>query len=498
MAQLGKFQTREFTSWKGLSKDNHLASVFELEPQKATNVWIEILAQKRGRSLEGLLNKLPIKVFNDDNEMTWNIIASSRRNIPLVEARDVSGATISSGNAGIGTEPFYLVFPEDWFADGNVIVGEKNEIYPLRVLGDPRMEGTNAVYKVELMGGVSTGMPAEELAAGKRFSVDYSPVEKELSRKVGDVRYSAPVSMRNEFSVIRIQHKVPGSMLNKKLVVGIPYEATGSNKVMISPKWIHHVEYKVEETFSEEKNNLIVYGRSNRNRNGEYMNIGKSGNVIKQGAGLREQMESSNVIYYNDASEVLSLIEGALYDLSAGRLDIADRTFVMRTGERGAAQFSKCVLNEVSGWAPIVVNADSIGMVQKVSSPLHKNALAAGFQFVEFRAPNGVTLKVEVDPAYDDDVRNKIVHPNGGVAESYRYDIMDIGTMEIPNIQLAKVADGEARGYQWGMRNPFTGQMNNDYMSFSEDSAVIHRMWTGGVIVFDPSRTMSIIPAILS
>lgn len=498
MAQLGKFQTREFTSWKGLSKDNHLASVFELEPQKATNVWIEILAQKRGRSLEGLLNKLPVKVFNDDNEMTWNIIASSRRNIPLVEARDISGNTISSGNAGIGTEPFYLVFPEDWFADGNVIVGEKNEIYPLRVLGDPRMEGTNAVYKCELMGGVSTGMPAEELTAGKRFSVDYSPVEKELSRKVGDVRYSAPVSMRNEFSVIRIQHKVPGSMLNKKLAVGIPYKAPGSDKVMITPKWMHHVEYKVEETFSEEKNNLIVYGRSNRNRNGEYMNIGKSGNVIKQGAGLREQMESSNVIYYNDASEVLSLIEGALYDLSAGRLDIADRTFVMRTGERGAAQFSKCVLNEVSGWAPIVVNADSIGMVQKVSSPLHKNALAAGFQFTELRAPNGIILKVEVDPAYDDDVRNKIIHPNGGVAESYRYDIVDIGTMEIPNIQLAKVADGEARGYQWGMRNPFTGQMNNDYMSFSEDSAVIHRMWTGGVIVFDPSRTMSIIPAILS
>ena len=28
--------------------------------------------------------------------------------------------------------------------------------------------------------------------------------------------------MRNEWSVVRIQHKVPGSMLNKKLAVGIP------------------------------------------------------------------------------------------------------------------------------------------------------------------------------------------------------------------------------------------------------------------------------------
>lgn len=29
---------------------------------------------------------------------------------------------------------------------------------------------------------------------------------------------------------------------------------------------------------------------------------------------------------------------------------------------------------------------------------------------------------LEVDPMYDDKVRNKILHPDGGVAESYRYE----------------------------------------------------------------------------
>ncbi len=85
-----------------------------------------------------------------------------------------------------------------------------------------RMEGTNAVYKVELAGGNTAGVPAERLLAGERFSVEAAFVEKELSRKVGDVRFTSPVSMRNEWSVVRIQHKVPGSMLNKKLAVGIP------------------------------------------------------------------------------------------------------------------------------------------------------------------------------------------------------------------------------------------------------------------------------------
>ena len=144
------------------------------------------------------------------------------------------------------------------------------------------------------------------------------------------------------------------------------------------------------------------------------------------------------------------------------------------------------------------LNADNLGVVQKATSPLHQNALRAGFQFVEYMAPNGLTLKVEVDPYYDDPVRNKIQHPLGGPAFSYRYDIMDIGTMDQPNIFKCTVKDEpEYRGYQWGIRNPFTGGRDNPYMSFDEDSAVIHRMATLGICVLDPTRTMSIIPAIL-
>ena len=36
------------------------------------------------------------------------------------------------------------------------------------------------------------------------------------------MRYASPVSMRNEWTTIRIQNKVGGNMLDKKLAVGIP------------------------------------------------------------------------------------------------------------------------------------------------------------------------------------------------------------------------------------------------------------------------------------
>ena len=494
---LGKFQTREFSFWKGLTKDNHLGAIFQKAPQKATNLMVKLLAYQRGKTLDTLLNQFPTREFENDDEYTWDVIGSSRRNIALLEARDEDGVVVEDNGKmiGAGTAPFYLVFPEDWFADGEFIVGNLNEIYQFRILGDARMEGTNAVYKVELAGGNTEGVPAERLLAGEKFSIEAAFVESELSRKVGDVRFSSSVAMRNEFSTIRIQHKVPGNKINRKLAVGIPVIDNGKTTTM--NMWMHYVDYEVEQQFSDYKNNALAFGRSNRNANGEYMNIGKSGVTIKTGAGMYEQMEVANTMYYNQFA--LKLIEDALYELSAAKLGMGDRYFLIKTGERGAIQFHKAVLKEISGWTQFTLNGDALGIVQKTQSNLHSNALSAGFQFVEYKAPNGVRVKIDVDPYYDDPVRNKIQHPLGGPAFSYRYDIMDIGTMDQPNIFKCTIkGDTEYRGYQWGLRNPFTGQKGNPYMSFDEDAAVIHRMATLGICVLDPTRTLSLIPAVLA
>jgi len=41
-----------------------------------------------------------------------------------------------------------------------------------------------------------------------------------------------------------------------------------------------------------------------------------------------------------------------------------------------------------------------------------------------------------------------------GVAMSYRFDILYIGTMDQPNIQLCKIKGSEEyRGYRWGINN---------------------------------------------
>lgn len=106
-----------------LTKENHLGSIFQLAPQKATNLMVQLLAYHRGKTLDTFLNQFPTREFEDDNEYYWDVIGSSRRNIPLLEARDENGTVVTadSGMVGAGTIPFYLVFPEDWFADGRLV-----------------------------------------------------------------------------------------------------------------------------------------------------------------------------------------------------------------------------------------------------------------------------------------------------------------------------------------------------------------------------------------
>ena len=186
--QLGKFQMVGFDGWKGLSKLNHISAIYQLGPQKASNMMVELLAAKKGKTLDTFLSRFAVKEFEDDSEYYWDVISSARKNIPLVEARKEDGTPVVAGDSPVGTNtsPFYLVFAEDYFADGEVIFGNLNQVYPIRVLGEARMEGTNAVYKCEVMGGITSGVPSERLLAGERFSVGFAPVERELSRRVGD------------------------------------------------------------------------------------------------------------------------------------------------------------------------------------------------------------------------------------------------------------------------------------------------------------------------
>ena len=498
--QLSKFQVTDAKAFSGMiNPENTLGAIWKVAPQKINDTMIKMLAIHRGKSLENMLSKFETKLVESDREFYWELIGSSRRNIPLFEAR-YKGAVVQStdNNIGEGRTTFELAFPEQWFFKGEIIVGEKNEVYPIRVLDDGTPEGNLMVYTCESAASQRNGIPGEELVSGKRFNEEFAPVGKGLSREVGGVRRVTPISMRGELTTIRIDHKLPGDATGKKVVMGIPVMDKEGNK-KVFPTLALYEDWLVEQEFSSYKNKALMYGKSNRTADGEYHNFDVSGRAIKIGSGIREQMEQSNTYYYNDFS--LEMLEEILFGLSEGKLGFEQRVFILRTGERGAAEFHKAILDHTSGWsANMSTPGTNPATVMSTTSELHKNSMKAGFQFTEYLAPNGVTVKVEVDDFYDDKVRNTIRIPgSNGVAESYRFDIFYMGTLENPNIQKVAVKGmDEIRGYQYGFRNPFTGAINNDNMGTLEDSGTITKFAQLGVVVYDASRTASIIPYVLA
>jgi hypothetical protein len=370
----------------------------------------------------------------------------------------------------------------------------------LRIIKEPFPEGDNVVYTVETWG-LPNGMPGSELIAGKKFSKEYAPVERGLSRSVGGVNRPGTARVRGMLSTIRIDHKVAGDIDDYAVLMGFPVlDKNGNEQVMNVLS--SYEDWLVEQEFAEYKNKALAFGTTNVDETGESTNYGKSGRMLQFGPGLRQQQDQSNVIYYNSFN--LDLLESILTQLSYNKLGINDREFVINTGQGGASLFHKAVLDTVSGWQTYgIFDNTNINSVQKVQSNLHTNSLSAGFQFTQYLAPNGIKVRIELNDMYDDPVRNKILMPGTQQpAESFRMDIMYMGSAADPNVQKLMYSKfskngGEIKGYSSGFRNPFTNETNVQYMSTDEDSATITKFTHLGVVMYDTDRSASLVPAIL-
>jgi len=498
--QFSEFQMYDAQHWSGLTTANHLHSIYQGRPQKATDIMRRIHTTNFGVDLDSQLSKYKVKYLDTDDDFTWELIGSGKKNVPLIEAR-----LTPTGNAvAVGDEPgknvtsFYLVFPERWFTDEHIIVGHKNELYSLQIQSEPVADGTNWIYEVKLItGDTDLFVPVEELASGTRWSREWSLVESTLSKKGGGINFESPFGMRNTFSMIRMQHTLPGNMVNRPMATGFKVKDAKSGKLENFVTWMQYEDYVFDQQYRLEKNRLLMFARSNRGANGQYYNFGKSGHVKKQGAGIRQQMESSGTEFYSDFS--IEWLLSVLMDLSEGKLPTDQRHFVARTGERGAVQFHLALENHAQLFTPLFNTTRMFSTSENGGMAGVKMAYGYGGQFLDYMGPNGIRFSISVDSMYDDRERNKILHPNGGVAESYRYDIMDIGTTNgEPNIQKFYVKNSDnIYGYEPGLRDPYspTGKMSQ--MSHSTDGYTVHRGCQVGVAVYDPSRTKSLIPNIL-
>lgn len=494
MPKISPFQMTEAQAWTGLTTKNHLGAIYQSNPQVASKLMTRIHQTNFGLDLDSYLEQFSPLTLDSDDDFTWELIGSAKKNVPLVEARIGGTAITAASEAGKNFTEFELVFPEQWFSDENVIVGEKNEVYSMQVIADPLPEGTNWVYRCKLItGDPDLFVPYEELTASKRFSKDWSLVEQTLSKKGGLVNFVSPFKMRNAFTMIRMQHTTPGNMVHRPFATAWK---DGDGKAHST--WTQYEDYMFDNQFRQEKNKVLMYSRANKATDGSYKNFGKSGHIKKQGAGIRQQMEASNTSVYSNFS--IKYLLDILLDLSEGKLPGDKREFVLRTGERGAVQFHEA-LEEYSQLFTPLFNEDRMYKSSAgIGSSSNMMGLGYGGQFLEYMGPQGIKVNLSVDSLYDDRERNKIYSAKGGVAESYRYDILDVGTSDgEPNIRKVYAKGQEdIMGYEAGLRHPFAANGEKNIMSNSTDGYTCHRACMVGAMVKDPSRTATLIPSELA
>jgi len=492
MSKLSFLQMTDASTWKGLTTENHLGALWQREPHKVSDLITKIQAQNFGNNLDTLLSQFPTLEFDDERDYTWELASQAAMNIPLVEARISNSPIDATDEPGKNFTEFELVFGKDWFDDTQVIVGEKNEIYPIMVVGDAIPEGANFVYTCRLnTGDPDAFVPYEELVGGKRFSGEFSPVESKFSEKGHQPRFKGNISMRNAFTHLRMMKKTPGNMKLRKMGTGIMDPRTKK----VFKVWQDYESYVFDNEFRQDINRMYMFGQANKTEQGGYEISGKSGYKVVQGAGLRQQMEAANTEFYNTFS-IEDLTE-RLLDLSEGKIAGDQREFVLRTGERGAYQFHKALEDYSQLYQPVRNDTRIYGAS---GGSDFKMGMGYGGQFIEYVGPNGIKVTLSVDSFYDNRDRNKLYHPDGGVAESYRYDIMDIGTTDgQPNIQKVAIKGTPiVHKYVAGLRNPFAPDGAMSAVGNAVDAWEEHKMFIGGILLRDPSKTASFIPNILA
>ena len=481
MARISELQMTDATSWKGLTTENHLGAIWGLNPQKANDVVTRIQQKYFGNDIDSILNKFPVKEFESDDDYYWELESQLIDNLPLVEVRVDGVAVTAASQAGIGFSEFEVVFPKDWFSHRETIVGEKNELYPIRLTSEGRGEGLNTVYTAQLMTGSSTEfIPYEEISGGQLFSREFASVERTMSEGGREIKHKSHISMRNAFSQIRIEKATPGNLSGKKM--GTYMLGENGEKFLM---WQQYESFVFDMEFRQDISRLLMFGTSNKTANGDYMQKGENGYSIVQGSGLREQCEASNTSLYTNFD--IDSLSNRLLDLSEGKLGMDERAFVGSTGERGAFQFHKSLEDNAQLFSP----TRETKRIYDAQAEYANKGMGYGGQFVEYMGPNMVKFNLSIESMYDNRNRNKVYHPDGGVTESYRYDIYDIGTTNgTANIRKCKPKGVDIiHKYIPGLRNPFSPDGAIAPMGTAKDAWEEHKMYIGGVMVTDPTKT---------
>ena len=481
---LNPLQVREGKEFTGLMTEFAFGSMYQVQPQYMSKVSTALFERNNYMTVYSYIKQhFPTVYLESDDEWRWMLHGNAEKNVPLIKCSLSSGGTAVAATDFVGANgtEFYLTFPEPYFSGNAQIVGEMNEMYPILVIGQPMPIGGYSEYRCRLNSSDNNKfIPYEEVQAGKRFSEEFGPAERSLSRNGTTAKFNSSYEMRNVFTKIRKEQAYAGNMLDK--VMPFAWESEGKTFKSFVP----YASYEMLRQWEADKARMFMYSTYNGDNNGNFNVLGSGGHVIQMGAGIREQAKYGNYQTYNVFD--IEAFSEILLDLSTDKLGMANRKFVIATGEWGMFDFSKSLENYTTLYTP----ARDTSRIYTTSG----NGMGYKGQFLEFKGPNGVEITLIHDALKDDKVRNKRMDPSGkGTLESRTMDILNLSTSDgKSNIQCVEVKNagkgGDIRGFIQGMRSPFTQEGAMKPMASSIDGWEEHYMFDGGAQITDSTRCL--------
>jgi len=483
MNQLFKTQKLAPVDYNGLVSEQHLGFLYMTEPVLVDKMITQLYPIANDRAMNTFMEQFPVmEVATENGFFEWMLQGNHEKNVPLTDWYDVNNN--KPDKAGAGGASFYLVFPEPYFEDYNVLKSDKQE-YQVMVKGMEQI-GSNYRYLVELVrDNDDFFMPASLLYVGSRWSKFYDVAPDNFSDRGAKPNFTSPFRMRNRMGQMRSQYEVSGSMIQQGQ--NYPLLCTFPNG---AKTFINYQDIIAHSQAAGRKARRFLHGLGNFNSYDQILNKSINGKFpVGMGAGFFQQIAPSNQHFFNIID--LDYMTSVIHDLSVGRVSMADREITIMTGEYGMIDFHNAVLAKGGTLLANYGARTNDTIISKASGMAGiQNPLKLGAQFVEYYAYNGITFKLMYNPMNDDKVHFPELHPAGGTVESRRMTVIGFGGE--PNVYRVR-PKGQPPVFKFipGMRDPFSpAGSKQSYASTASplDGYEVHSMDWVGCMIKDPTR----------
>ena len=387
---------------------------------------------------------------------------------------------------GIGNQPFYLIFPDNWIKRFYIIQSELG--YQAYVIEDPEPVANGYKYKCVLAAaGSSEYLPYTQASVGCKWVEMFTGVAESESRTT-EGKMVTPGMFKNQMGIMRTGMSWAGNAANKMMKI------TVSKGEKSTDVWMDYAMWQYEKRWLNDCEHMYWYSRYNRQSDGtinlkDYL----TGKAIPTGSGILEQIVNKSTYSKLTYNTLANKVGDALFGVS----DSGNMSITLMTGTGGLREFDRAMKEAGATF----IGALGAGDIASKFVTGTGRELALGGFFDKFYHIDGYTIKVKLNPVFNTGRAAMVgpLHPESGLPlASYRMVFLDDSDIDgQPNIQFVcqkgrRQLDGVIKGLTpmpKSLSIMLNGSSGSDkVVSTDQDKSSYTRLATGGIQILRANR----------